>query len=107
MVRLVNGSSSMEGRVEVFYQGSWGTVCDDNWDNSDARVVCRQLGYTTRNAQALGSARYGQGSGSILLDDIQCNGNENNLAQCSSDGWYNHNCEHIEDAGVRCGELEI
>ena len=104
-VRLVRGPSSREGRVEVYHQRSWGTVCDDNWDSRDARVVCRQLGFSVLNAQAFSSARYGQGSGSILLDNIGCTGNENNLGQCTSRGWYIHHCRHNEDASVRCSKL--
>ena len=46
-VRLQAGGSNDSGRVEVLYQGSWGTVCDANFDDSAAAVVCRQLGYNT------------------------------------------------------------
>ncbi|XP_072176095.1 scavenger receptor cysteine-rich domain-containing protein DMBT1-like [Diadema setosum] len=101
-IRLAEGSSLYEGRVEVYYDGAWGTVCDDNWDNNDAQVVCRQLGHPTTNAEAFISATYGEGSGSILLDNVACYGWELNLTSCFSSGWYNHNCGHHEDAGVRC-----
>ena len=82
-------------------------MCDDFWDADDARVVCRQLGYPTNNARAFSSAFFGQGSGYILLDDVNCNGWETSLASCSSNGWYNDNCGHNEDAGVSCGELRL
>uniref|UniRef100_W5M4Z1 SRCR domain-containing protein n=1 Tax=Lepisosteus oculatus TaxID=7918 RepID=W5M4Z1_LEPOC len=100
-IRLVSGADSCQGRVEIFYRGSWGTVCDDDWGLRDADVVCQQIGcgsaltYTT-------NAFFGYGTGLILLDNVNCNGNEPLLASCYSLGWGIHNCGHHEDAGVIC-----
>ena len=101
-VRLVGGNSYNEGRVEVNYNGQWGTVCDDGWSYHDARVVCRQLGFGS-SGTAIGSARFGQGSGSIWLDDVTCTGSEISLFYCGHLGvGVTRSCSHSEDAGVIC-----
>ncbi len=99
-IRLVNGAVSYEGRVEVCVNNTWGTVCDDFWGAPDAMVVCRQAGFQATGAVALGFSRFGQGIDPILLDDVRCIGTETTLLDCPYNP--NHNCIHLEDAGVRC-----
>ena len=99
--RLVGGSDNSEGRVEIYHDGKWGTVCDDSWDIVDARVVCQSLGFNDATA-AKQSAYFGRGSGDIWLDDVNCAGTESNLMQCSHRGLGVENCYHGEDAGVIC-----
>ena len=101
LVRLVGGADEYEGRVEILHEGSWGTVCDDLWDLDDGKVVCRQLGFDGALA-ALPQARFGQGSGDIFLDGVQCNGTETNLRDCKHKGIGVHDCGHKEDASVSC-----
>uniref|UniRef100_A0A8C3KYS5 Soluble scavenger receptor cysteine-rich domain-containing protein SSC5D n=1 Tax=Chrysolophus pictus TaxID=9089 RepID=A0A8C3KYS5_CHRPC len=100
-IRLVNGPNRCAGRVEVFHNGQWGTVCDDSWNLRSAKVVCRQLGCGTA-ASAPGKAHFGGGSDPIWLDDVECSGTEASLSQCRLNNWGNHNCNHEEDAAVVC-----
>ncbi|XP_062512055.1 deleted in malignant brain tumors 1 protein-like isoform X2 [Corticium candelabrum] len=82
-VRLVSGhpSSLYVGRVEIYHNGQWGTVCDDGWDLTDADVVCKQLGYTGAHSYTVG-AFYGQGNGKIWMDNVRCRWCNSRLRFC-------------------------
>ena len=100
-VRLINGPTEYEGRVEVHYNGEWGTVCDDEWDLKDAHVVCRQLGFGPA-FKIRDKAFYGRGSGLTWLDNLNCTGTELNIVNCTHNGWGKEDCRHSDDAGVEC-----
>ena len=100
-IRLVGGATANEGRIEVYLNGVWGTVCDDYWDILDAVVACRQLGYSSA-ISAHGSAYFGGGTGAVHYDNVGCNGSEASLADCPHSGVGIHDCGHSEDAGVVC-----
>ena len=101
-VRLVGGTTPLEGRVEVFLLGHWGTVCHYSWDLADATVVCRQLGYP-RAVEAPESAAFGSGSGPSWYYSVYCTGTEQNLNQCSRNTYHlGSACSHTNDAGVVC-----
>ena len=119
-IRLRGGTNSYEGRVEVFVNGEWGTVCDDLFDSEEATVTCRQLGLQTlcKLLYILGvfcctvppffsldpqiTSRFGAGTGQIWLDDVSCTGSEGRLVDCTHLPLGTHNCGHVEDVGVIC-----
>ena len=109
-VRLVNGSTIYEGRVEVHHNGVWGTVCDYGWDLHDAQVVCSQLGFGKAIA-AEHNAFYGEGTGQIWLDNLNCVGNEEIIENCSHTGWNSYYaryiCSHGDDVSVRCSSGKL
>ena len=106
LVRLSNGSDYLEGVLEVYHQGIWGTVCDDGWDDRETNVVCRELGLGTADSGASLTHIPRQSSelpnGKLWLDDVFCTGNEKSLYECRHSPWGKTNCRHEEDAVLRC-----
>ncbi|CAC5424581.1 unnamed protein product [Mytilus coruscus] len=97
-LRLIDGLQENKGRLEIFYNDTWGTVCDDSFDNIDALVACRQLGYCS--GFVIRSPFVNDGNGTIWMDDLQCNGTENSLINCIYQD--SHNCGNHEDVGINC-----
>ncbi|XP_049331108.1 scavenger receptor cysteine-rich type 1 protein M130-like isoform X2 [Astyanax mexicanus] len=99
--RLMNGSDSCSGRVELQYLSEWGTVCDVSWDMRAASVLCAQLKCGSAVA-VLGSDWFGEGSGRIWADVFDCQGNETHLLKCPISSWSRTACSHEQYAGVIC-----
>lgn len=95
---------SSQGRVELFYNGTWGTVCGYNWKLRDANVVCHQLGFEgAQSALVKTHTVFGRGKGNIWYFQLRCIGNESSLTDCGQGVWYSSSCNsHYDDAGVVC-----
>jgi cysteine-rich repeat protein len=103
-VRLAGGQDALRGRVEVFLDGVWGSVCDDSFDLVDARVVCRQLGFAGVESVI---SNFGGGIDPINMDDVDCTGDEDRLVDCQYLGVGQDNCGHIEDVGIVCSLEDV
>ena len=100
-LRLTGGRDEYEGNVEIYHEGVWGGVCDDEWDKSEAEIVCRDLGYPGVVMPTHGG-KFGHTPATIWMDNLYCYGTEAGLHKCRFDGWGVHDCDRGEAAGVRC-----
>ena len=94
-------SSNGTGRVEVFYNKQWGTICRDGWEMQDTDVVCRELGFNY-SIKTIARGRVPRGTGRIWLSKVSCTGNENHFSDCIHGGFGNNSCWHSDDVGVEC-----
>ncbi|CAE1270052.1 PRSS12 [Acanthosepion pharaonis] len=98
-VELVGGSSELSGRIEITRNGIKGTVCDDEFDNNDATVICRMLGHSS--GEIIPNI-FGYGEGTIWLDNLNCTGSEYDLEVCPNLSWGKHDCTYKEDVAIKC-----
>merc|ERR1712176_226946 len=93
----------IKGHVEIYRDGGWGTICDDDFDDRDAAVICRTGGYDGgeyRNGTYKQKLKYK--ALRIWLDDVACRGWERSILECPHVRWGKHNCDHSEDVGIMC-----
>lgn len=102
---------SIYGLVAIHNEGEWGTICDDNFDDREANVICRMAGY---RGGVYDEGKYKVGDGMIngvrrpdyriWVDELECKGTEQQIQDCTtgSDGWGMHDCDHGEDVGIKC-----
>ena len=101
------GGTQFGGRLEVYYNDEWGTVCDDGWGSSDATVACRQMGFGSVSVSDSSLFGFGASSQHIWLNNVACSGLELQLDDCSHAGIGINSCGHSEDVGIVCGESEV
>jgi len=102
-VRLVDGKTHSEGRIEIKgYEYDWGGVCDDGFGLPEANVFCREAGFKLGAKEAVLLSRFGTGNQKINLDEVDCAGNEESILECKFNPWTVNDCSLKEFAGVVC-----
>ena len=99
LVRLVDGSSYNEGRLEVCYNGRCGALCFDGWNDNYAGLMCAQLGF----GQLGKSADFSPGTGAILMEIAMCSPNITFPDSCIHYGiGITVKCNHHKEIGIKC-----
>ncbi|XP_052233588.1 scavenger receptor cysteine-rich type 1 protein M130-like isoform X2 [Dreissena polymorpha] len=103
-VYLSGTDNNYQGRVEVFLNGRWGTICDDSFGQNEAKVVCGMLGFPRNGSLSRGASAFGPGveTEPIHLDNVQCAGTEASILDCQHNRVDVSDCGHSEDVGVLC-----
>ncbi|CAH0555311.1 unnamed protein product [Brassicogethes aeneus] len=101
-IKLVGGRGEFEGNVEILHNGTWGAICDDEWDTAEAQIICKQLGYDNGIAEPTVNSYFGPAKRRYWMDNIYCSGTEHEIHSCRFDGWGENDCSKTEAAGVIC-----
>jgi hypothetical protein len=105
-LRLTGGKSNSEGIIEIKYLGIWGTICNDGWDMNDAKVVCKQMGYSKAVSKSLTYSAKPSSGTAPAITRLQCRGTELSIALCAYQTlrFVTHQCTHLTDAKVVCAD---
>ena len=104
--RLVDGTDATNGRFEICIGGTWGTVCDEEFHNIDAKIVCKQLGHSYEGAEAVFGGVFGYGEDAVAITTLHCVGDETAITQCFfTTGSDVSSCSHANDVGIICQDL--
>jgi hypothetical protein len=100
LVEETGKGSSTKGRVELYHNGKWGSICSDQFTVQAAEVICGQLGMT--GGEILAAGTFPVGTDGIWMDNVACTGHEKRVWDCPFAGFGTHNCEHSQDVGIEC-----
>ena len=105
----MGGSTESEGRLEIYFEDRWGSVCENGWGSRSAEVVCRELGFArpVRTTKGSDYTYIGSDSSPVWLDEVQCNGDEKKVINCPHGPLGTHICTHEHDIGIICTGMLI
>ena len=106
-VRLNGGENPSEGRVEVFHEGKWGTVCGDGWGIEEAMTVCRQLNLGYASQAVTKNTLFGGTPLEMIMSGVKCRVDETSIYRCQHDEWKNATCSKEDLAGVICVDGKV
>ncbi|WAR21590.1 L3BPA-like protein, partial [Mya arenaria] len=98
-MRLSNGQSERDGRVELKVFDTWGTICENGFGLAEANVICHMIGFPPAQA-VYGVDTYGQGTGPIFVDDLSCGQSDTHINNCTYVTY--DDCTHLHDVAVKC-----
>ena len=93
-----------QGRIEIYYNDTWWTLCQHHFSHDAFNIVCRKLGLPD-SQEAYNESQFGSGNQSILPMDFSCDGHEASLMDCRHEHFSDHHCGDQNTVGVSCGEL--
>ena len=99
-LREGNKTNAVNGTAHVHVDGDWGVICDTKWGYKDAKVFCRQLGHTS--GIAVHGSYFGVGNGPVWMENVACDGTEDNILDCRHDSWAVSRCPDTKHAGAKC-----
>lgn len=105
-VRLVDGGSDNQGRIEIYFNSTWWSICASHFNHEAFGTVCRMLNLP-EPTERYHDSEFDSGNEPILPMDFSCDGHESALLNCRHEDYYDHHCHEGNTVGVVCGDIEM